>query len=666
MADSFVVAPSVQWTETDATLTTLSGLVQNAGSVGQFAWGPADYPVRITSGETGLVETFWKPTKDIYLDFLVLADFFRYSQSAWVVRVVANDALNAVPEGSTAELIKNYEDIEAYAGTLPVFARYPGELGNNLNVLVVSHDDLVVAKADYNAGFRTGLAYIWSQISDKSDLVDGETFHIFVCDATGAINGSTPTTWASRWLLTPEWTDTATPGIWLGNQTGTSRIKLQWESVTPPATDEELAAELVSQFADVSENIKRLNNIRNIRANGATIEVEFYQAMGVGVVWYESTGTAFGAATTVVEKPVDSYGTIVESFEHTSILEGAKSYDGSAAYYVDVVNMNSDYIAFGSEFAASPEIGFVKLRGGANGTGTVDYQSGFDLLNDTKAYSLLGFICAGPTIAEQQGAIDLSASRRNSVTFISPLQEFKDARRNKKMGVLRSWRNENLLRDNSYFFMDDNWGEVYDKYNSVYRFIPCCGGTCGLWFRSVSAAGIGKSPAFYNRGKYLGYRRMTWSANDSERSEIYNELGINSIVSEREGIILMGDKTGLSRTSAFSRINVRGVFIELETNISNTAKYVLGENNDAFTQALFRNSVEPYMRGKVESGEILDYRLKCDSSNNTGQIVSENKFVAGIWVKPQYSINWVYLDFVALRPDMEFSELEGSYGIVTA
>lgn len=665
MADSFIVAPSVQWTERDATLATTASLTQVASMVGEFAWGPAEQVVRISTGEDGLVANFWKPTKDFWLDFLVAADFFRYSKSAWLVRALKAGATNAVPTGASATLVKNSSELEDYAGDTEMFARYPGALGNNLNMFVMDSTLWATAKAEYTAGFRTGLAYLWALIEDKSALVVDETFNVFVFDDSGALSGSIATEWAGRKKLVVEWPAAEdNPGLYLGTQSGSSRILLQWTGTTPPANDAELAAALVAQFKLIPENIKRLNNIRNFALNGTEdFEVEFYTDPA-SATWYSSAVGVLGAGTAVTAIAVQTYGTLIEKFEHMSLIEGAKKFDNSTSYYKDYVNTSSVYIGFGDLSSGALTTGYVELRNGSDGTGEANFQSGFDILN-TKNYDFLAFIGQGQTLDKQQGAIDLSLSRRTSVTFVSPLPDVKSATRANRLNLIRDWRNTQLLRDNSYFFMDDNWGEVYDKYNNVRRFIPCCGGTAGLWFRSIAAAGIGKSPAFYNRGKYLGYTRMMWSVNDDERSELYNELGINSIVSEREGIILMGDKTGLSRKSAFSRINTRGVFIGLEISISDTAKYVLGENNDTFTQALFRNSVEPALRRKKESGEILDYRVKCDETNNTGQVLVENKFVAGIYIKPQYSISWVYLDFVALRPDMEFSELEGNYGLVS-
>lgn len=664
MTDSFVVAPSVQWTERDATLTTKSGLAQNAAIVGEFAWGPIESPIKITSGEAGLVSQFWKPTKDFWLDFLVAADFFRYSNSAWVVRAAKNGAMNAAPTSQEATLLKNISEVESYAGLTPIVARYGGALGNNINTYVMDTALMAQAKAEYNLGFRTGVASLWLYLDDKVTLTASE-YNVIVFDRTGAISGETTAATPDRKHLSIEWGAAETDrGFYLGTQLTANRIKLQ---VAAASADEAvLAAALVAQFNAIPESIKRLNNIRAIVVKGdSDFEVEFYEELSSpSQVWYETASEAFGAATAVIDLDQETYGSFLESFEKVSTVIGSKKYTGSNAYYKDDINENSLYVAFTDAFGDTPITGLITLTGGSDGTGEADYQSCYSLL-DARGYDFLALIGQGQTIDKTQGAIDVALSRRTSVAFIAPPAAFVTASRINKLSVIRKWRDEDLLRDNSYFFMTDNWGEVYDQYNGVWRYIPTCGGTAGLWFRSVAAAGIAKSPAFYNRGKYLGYRKMAWTVNDDERSELFNSLGVNSIVSEREGIILMGDKTGLSRSSAFSRIGTRGIFIEIEVNISSSAKYILGEDNDVFTQSLFRNTNEPYLRGKKESGQITDYRIKCDETNNTGQVVAENKFVAGIWIKPKYSINFIYLDFAALRPDMEFSELEGNYGTVS-
>lgn len=306
----------------------------------------------------------------------------------------------------------------------------------------------------------------------------------------------------------------------------------------------------------------------------------------------------------------------------------------------------------------------VELEGGVDDY-NVNRVAAIEALNNAEAYDAKPVFAYCEELIEQQAIIDLSTNRKDTVSFVSPLRDVVVGNRGREMDDVVAWR-ESLVRDSSYFFMDDNWAYVYDKYNDKMRWIPACGGTAGLWARTIEIAGIYKSPAFHNRGKYNNYNRMAWSASSDERAVLYRNQ-INSIVTfSTEGIVLYGDKTGLTRPSAFDRINVRGLFIMAEQNIAAIAKYYLGENNDAFTRSLFSNAVRPYIRQLANMGAIYDGKVKCDEDNNPAEVIAANQMVAGIWLKPEYSINWVYLDFAAVRPDMEFSEIESGGGIVAA
>lgn len=364
---------------------------------------------------------------------------------------------------------------------------------------------------------------------------------------------------------------------------------------------------------------------------------------------------------TVAITTVGSSGTIIEKYELLQNTAGSKKSDGANAYFKDVINDTSFWVY---TFANALTAGLVELAGGVDDY-NVNRVAAIDALSNAEAYDAKPVFAYCEELIEQQTLIDLSVGRKDTVSFISPLRDNVVGNRGRELDSVVAWR-ESLVRDASYFFMDDNWAYVYDKYNGKYRWIPACGGTAGLWARTIEIAGIYKSPAFHNRGKYSNYNRMAWSANSDERAVLYRNQ-VNSIVTfSNEGIVLYGDKTGLSRPSAFDRINVRGLFIMAEQNISSIAKFYLGENNDEFTRSLFSNAVRPYIRQLVNMGAIYDGQVKCDADNNTAAVIASNQLVAGIWLKPEYSINWVYLDFAALRPDMEFSEVEGGGGIVAA
>ena len=208
--------------------------------------------------------------------------------------------------------------------------------------------------------------------------------------------------------------------------------------------------------------------------------------------------------------------------------------------------------------------------------------------------------------------------------------------------------------------MDSNWLYMYDKYNDQYCYVPACGSTAGLMARTDLVRDAWYSPAGFNRGQYLGVTKLAFNPNQAERDELYKKR-VNPVVTfPGEGTILFGDKTLLSNPSAFDRINVRRLFIVLEKAISTAAKFQLFEFNDAFTRANFRATVEPFLRAVQGRRGIVDFQVICDETNNPQAVVDANQFQASIFVKPNKSINFITLNFVAARSGVEFEEVYGA------
>lgn len=626
---SFSVAPSVQWTERDATLQTSPSVVVQGATVGKFQWGEVELPVLVTGGEAGLVKKFFKPNDDTAIDFLVIADFFSYTSVAWVTRVVGNLARNAVTKGQTAITIKNKLDFEVATPSASITwaGRYPGSLGNDVAV------DICDAARFPTWEFRNSFAY----------APNAGEFHVVVVDKVGRITDSAGAVGQVE-RISISGTPTAAGSLTVAGEA------IAYTSTDTPATlATKVATKLATLTDEYSSAVAKSNTVTVVRADVGPQVATVIAADDKGM-------TATVAITTV-----GSSGTIIEKYELLQNTAGSKKSDGANAYFKDVINDTSFWVY---TFANALTAGLVELAGGVDDY-NVNRVAAIDALSNAEAYDAKPVFAYCEELIEQQTLIDLSVGRKDTVSFISPLRDNVVGNRGRELDSVVAWR-ESLVRDASYFFMDDNWAYVYDKYNGKYRWIPACGGTAGLWARTIEIAGIYKSPAFHNRGKYSNYNRMAWSANSDERAVLYRNQ-VNSIVTfSNEGIVLYGDKTGLSRPSAFDRINVRGLFIMAEQNISSIAKFYLGENNDEFTRSLFSNAVRPYIRQLVNMGAIYDGQVKCDADNNTAAVIAANQLVAGIWLKPEYSINWIYLDFASLRPDMEFSEVEGGGGIVAA
>jgi phage tail sheath protein FI len=209
--------------------------------------------------------------------------------------------------------------------------------------------------------------------------------------------------------------------------------------------------------------------------------------------------------------------------------------------------------------------------------------------------------------------------------------------------------------------MDSGWKYQYDKYNDVYRYVPLNGDIAGLCVRTDDTRDPWFSPAGYNRGVIKNVIKLPYNPDKADRDILYKNK-VNPVITQPgQGTLLFGDKTLLAKPSAFDRINVRRLFIVLEKAIATAAKYTLFEFNDEFTRAQFRNMVEPFLRDVQGRRGIFDFRVVCDETNNTGEVIDSNRFVGDIYIKPARAINFIQLNFVAVRTGVEFSEVVGKF-----
>jgi phage tail sheath protein FI len=200
----------------------------------------------------------------------------------------------------------------------------------------------------------------------------------------------------------------------------------------------------------------------------------------------------------------------------------------------------------------------------------------------------------------------------------------------------------------SYAVCDSGFKYLYDKYNKRYRWVPLNGDIAGLVARTEVLAEPWFSPGGFNRGGIKNVIKLSINPTQAERDVLY-VAGVNPVVIfPAQGCVLYGDKTMQTKPSAFDRINVRRLFCILEKAISTAAKYQLFEFNDSFTQAQFKNMVEPYLRDVQGRRGITDFKVVCDSTNNTPEIVDRNEFVADIYIKPARSINYITLNFIGV------------------
>lgn len=377
-------------------------------------------------------------------------------------------------------------------------------------------------------------------------------------------------------------------------------------------------------------------------------------------------------------------GTVLEKFERLSRATDAKR-EGATIYYKDVINNTSEYLWWFkdngnassntannmSSVDVNTKPTTKSLEGGTDGGGEANIAFSylaaaydeFASAEEVDISLVLTGKARGGTHGEQLANYlvdNIAEVRKDCVVFASP-------DRGDTVGVLAGTQAErivefrNVLRSTSYAVLDSGYKYMYDRYNDLYRYVPLNGDTAGLCVRTDNLRDPWWSPAGFNRGQIKNIVKLAYNPDKADRDTLY-KAGVNPVVTfPGQGTILFGDKTLLAKPSAFDRINVRRLFIVLEKAIATAAKFTLFEFNDDFTRAQFRNLVEPYLREIQGRRGIYDFRVVCDTTNNTPEVIDSNQFIGDIYIKPARSINFIQLNFVAVRTGVEFSEVVGQF-----
>ena len=644
---AFQVSPGVLVQEKDLT-RIIPAVSTSIGAVaGQFSQGPLDEIVSISS-EQELVDTFGKPDSSNFEYFFSAANFLQYSNALRVVRASQTSTLNATANGSGL-LVKNKQDYEdnysAGQGSVGTFAaRSAGAWGNNL---------LVATCPSANAFEQTTTT---SQQVDGSTSV-GDTTITVDSDATNYINVGDIIEFSS----TASGVDFTTGEKYRVTNVASTQLTI----VQHPRG----AGGLISAVVD-NARIKRKWRYAD-QVDGAP-----------GTSAWTSTRSGSGDEIHAVVVDEDGGisgvpGTVLESFSKLSKASDAKSPQGEVLYYPTVIQNKSKYVfwmdhntsgtnwgnaAAGTTFTAVDVPSSESLSGGANGTAVTDGQlkTAYEKFNDADTVDV-GLIIAGPSgsSAHVDNLITIAENRKDVVVFASPQRSdvvnVSDSN-TQTSNVVDFFNN---VRSSSYVVFDSGYKYTYDRYNDVYRYCPLNGDIAGLAARTDILADSWYSPAGLNRGVIRGAAKLAFNPTKSQRDTLYTSR-VNPVATfSGQGTILFGDKTGLSSPSAFDRINVRRLFITLEKAVSTASKFQLFEFNDEFTRANFRNIVEPFLREVQGRRGITDFLVVCDETNNTGEVIDRNEFVAEIFVKPARSINFITLSFVATRTGVSFEEVAG-------
>lgn len=628
MSFSLSLSPDVIVKETDLTGIVPQVATTGGGFVGDFLWGPVLEVTQVQNG-ADLATKFAPPGANNYESWFTASNFLDYGNNLQLVRVIDDSARNA--SANSGVIIRNSSDYEAnaYQGQLstnagPFTARFPGSRGNSIKISLCP---------SANAFSNT--------LSATANVVQGNNSIIFSANVQ-------PTLSVGDFLI-------------IGSN--------------PPLQVTAIANTNVTVSAAASTSVNTATAIR---------KWEYYRSFDTAPATSDYTNTRGGANDELHIVVVDAdgkwtgtAGTILEKYAYVSAASDARNSDGTANYYAEALYRRSQYAYWTGHIAGATNWGStannttfttvqkpytITLANGVDSdTPSVgEIESGYDLFANGEKVDI-GVLLTGPWSYVVQSYVinNISEVRKDCVTFVSPAKSDVVQAVGNEVNNIIQWRN-NLNLSSSYGFADSGWKYQYDKYNDLYRWVPLNGDIAGLTVRTDLTNDPWWSPAGDTRGLIKNCVKLAWSPSKAERDIIY-PLGVNPIVSfPASGTELFGDRTLLTRPSAFDRINVRRLFIVLEKAIAIAARSQIFEFNDTFTQAQFKSMVEPFLRDVQGRRGITAFRVICDSTNNDGTVIDNNAFVADIYVKPARSINSITLNFVATKTGVQFEEIVGT------
>jgi phage tail sheath protein FI len=678
----FQLSPGVNVTEIDLTTVVPAVATTDGAIAGIFNWGPVGERVLIDS-ENKLVSTFGKPNSNNAETWFTAANFLGYGNRLYVVRAAdtttgnGNSAFNAIANTGTATVasavVKNSADFNTHGSfDTDIFsvAKYPGALGNSLKISVCANTDAFSSVIDLSTQSDASLSI---NMGSNSGTLSAASNGIFVSDSLATISVGDYLMVGNATIGT-QFIQVSAIGSVTGNSATISfvdRYKLSTD-FTANSTVNSGVTRYWEYFNVVDTAPQQTDYVANF-GNTAAID-------GIHVVITDENGRFTGVP-----------GTVIETYQNLSRATDAKTVGGADNYYMSVINNNSPYVWIVNDLgnmvsntaahvtSSSEELPItLSFNSGQDGysesTATVSVlASGYDKFKSAEdvdiSLVLQGKPAGGTTASGSFTAnnfqlanylIDnIVETRKDCVAFITPDDGIVYGNKGNEALALVAWRN--VINDSSYAVIDSGYKYQYDRYNDVYRYIPSNGDVAGLCVRTDSTRDPWWSPAGFNRGQIKNVINMRYNPSKADRDVIYPK-GINPIVSfPGQGTVLYGDKTAQSKPSAFDHINVRRLFIVLEKAIATAAKFTLFEFNDAFTRAQFKSLITPYLRDVQSRRGITDFLVVCDETNNTPERIDRNEFWGDIYIKPARSINYIQLNFVAVRTGVQFSEVVGQF-----
>ena len=665
---SFLSSPGVHVREIDLTNVVPSVATTVGAIAGPFERGPVSSITTIGS-EQELVQIFGKPQGDNFEWGFTAANFLAYSDQLKVVR--ADSAI--VNAGANSGILIRDDDhyLNSFASGQGSHgewaARTAGTWGNSIGV------SLCPSATAYEQNLGSSNQTVGEDAAGATTIkVDaGTAFNVGDIISFSTADASSDAT-AFAHISGDEGNEYEVTAIATHDLTVRLKDDVNGQGVKAVIPDNTFIRRRW-RFYDLFDGAPGTSDWATANGRGTGDELH--------VVVYDATGDITGYDNDVAGQRTSS---VIERWANMSKNPVAKTAQGGSNYYPDVIFRGSefiywtDHISGGSNWGTDVTAAYTSVTSVDSGTltgGTDDYavtngelKTAYDEFEDTESLDI-NLVLSGPSGGVTDSAAgmdthgtmitDLVEKRKDCVGFVSPARSLVvnvTSSVTQTKNVVDAF---DLLPSSSYIVYDSGYKYMYDKYNDVYRFVPLNGDIAGLCANTDKVADPWFSPAGYNRGHIRGAIKLAYNPKQNERDQLYRAR-INPVVNyPGQGVLLFGDKTAQSKPSAFDRINVRRLFLVLEKAIAIASKYQLFEFNDEFTRAMFRNMVEPFLRDVQGRRGIFDFKVVCDATNNTGEVIDRNEFIGDIYIKPARSINFITLNFIATRTGVAFSEVGG-------
>jgi len=678
----FQVSPGVQVKEIDLT-NIVPAVATTIGAVaGAFQKGPVSEVTQISS-EQDLVRIFGLPqdTSNQYEDFFTAANFLQYTNTLKVVRA-ESAILNADSDG-TGILIKsttNYQ--ESYRPNLSL-----GSANSSVGVFTARtagiHSNGIKVDICTKNTFSQNTA---KQVNDGSAAIGDTTITIDAFETTDFAVGQ----------IIEFYSDSGRTTFATGHEGvryEISALDAGAETITIRQLDDPAGKGLIAALADDSYITKYWRFFDLFDGEPGTSE--HATARGISddelhIVVYDSTGAQTGFDNDTAGNRTNS---VIETYAFLSKNPEAVDASGNNLFYPDRIYAESQFIYVTNHLSAmvdgsgdwgivlksdssvqsvtaynlldsGPDVNKIStstLTGGTDDYAVTDGEKleAYNRFKDAESEDVNLLMAGKASATLANNLITISENRKDCMTFISPERADIVGVPNQETMTVNVKNFFDALPSSSYAVFDSGYKYMYDRFNDVYRYVPLNGDVAGLVAQTEQVAEAFFSPGGFNRGQIRGAVSLPFVPTQSQRDTLY-KARINPVVTfPGQGTILFGDKTGLAKPSAFDRINVRRLFIILEKAIATAAKFQLFEFNDEFTRAQFKNLVEPFLRDIQGKRGITDFSVVSDETNNTGEVIDRNEFVADIFIKPARAINFITLNFIAVRTGVAFSEVGG-------